>query len=75
MRPSITLVNRGVPTPESNPQCTWLLQRIEELDAELALESEPARAHHWRAQLRVVVERAHCLGCFGCPAARGSPIP
>ena len=65
MRPSITPF-RGIPTPESDPQCPWLLQRIDELDAELALETEPARARHWRWQLRAVVDRARCLGCLGC---------
>jgi hypothetical protein len=71
MRPSITLVNRGIRSPESDPQCPCLLERIDELDAALALETEPARARHWRWQLRAVVDRARGLGCLGCtPQAR-----
>ena len=70
MRPSIVIVNRGIPAPDADPQCPWLLQRIEELDAALALETEAARSRHWRSQLRAVVDRARGLGCLGCAAKK-----
>ncbi len=49
---------------ETDPQCPWLLQRIDELQAALGDESEGGRRRHSRRQLRLLTERARCLGCF-----------
>lgn len=55
----------GGPAPRPcDPQCPWMLQRIQELHAALAQESEPARRRHWRVQLRALDERARRLGCL-----------
>jgi hypothetical protein len=51
-------------TTETDPQCPWLLQRIDELQADLADESESLRRRHGRRQLRLLTERARCLGCL-----------
>jgi hypothetical protein len=50
--------------PDLDPQCPWLLQRIDELQGDLAVEAEPMLKRHWRRQLRVLTERARCLGCL-----------
>jgi hypothetical protein len=49
---------------EPDPQCPWLLQRIDELRDDLAAEAEGGRRRHWRRQLRLLTERARCLGCL-----------
>lgn len=59
------------PLPPPDAQCPWLLQRIAELQGELAREAEPARRRHWRAQLHALHQRARGLGCFH--AAAGGP--
>ncbi len=53
----------GPGPPPGDPQCPWMLQRIQELHAALAQESEPARRRHWHAQLRALNDRARRLGC------------
>ena len=61
-----------------DPQCPWLLQRIDELQSDMLAEAEPARRRHWRRQLRLVTERARCLGCLSETWPRpglGSPPP
>ena len=50
--------------PDTDPQCPLILQRIHALRDDLSLETEPARARHWRRQLRTLTERARRLGCF-----------
>lgn len=57
-----------------DPQCPFLLQRIDELRDDLLHEVEPMRRRHGRRQLRLLTERARCLGCLGClKAARPRP--
>jgi len=58
------------PNP-ADPQCPYLLQRIDELQADLRDESEPTRSRHWRRQLQLLRERARRLGCYNeaCRAA------
>lgn len=61
--------------PDEDPQCPWLLERIQELRAALAAEPEAARQRHWRDQLRRLDDRARRLGCFDprvAPALRDS---
>lgn len=55
-----------------DPQCPFLLQRIDELSAMLALEPEASRRQHWRRQLRLLQQRARCLGCLD-PAEAAVP--
>lgn len=49
---------------DTDPQCPWLMQRIDELQGELAGEGEGLRRRHSRRQLRLLTERARCLGCY-----------
>lgn len=60
----------GGPAPRPcDPQCPWMLQRIQELHAALAQENEPARRRHWRDQLRALHDRARRLGCLAAGEA------
>jgi hypothetical protein len=52
-------------------QCSWLLERIDALEAEAALEPDPAQARRCRRERRTLVQRARALGCLGC--SRGIP--
>lgn len=63
--------------PDTDPQCPLILQRIDELRADLSLESEPLRARQSRRQLRTLTERARRLGCLGGPRPRlgVGPLP
>lgn len=49
---------------DTDPQCPWLMQRIDELQGEIAVEAEGLRRQHWGRQLRRLTERARCLGCY-----------
>jgi hypothetical protein len=60
---------------EIDPQCPWLLQRIGELQTDLAGESESMRRRHWRRQLRLLTERARCLGCLDATRHRPGVDP
>jgi hypothetical protein len=74
---ALCCIHTLAPETDSDPQCPLLMQRIVELRAELSLEIEPARARHWRRQLRTVTERARRLGCFDPTRVRRScdPMP
>ena len=51
-------------SPDIDPQCPFLMQRIDELRTYLFTESDATRAQPSRLQLRALLERARCLGCF-----------
>ena len=66
------------PAPiDVDPQCPLILQRIEELQADLVGEREASRRRQGRRQLRVLTERARCLGCLDGtrPRAGIDPLP
>ena len=68
-------MNASSPTPPTHdataavdPQCPLLIERIEELKSDLAIEAEPARVRQVQVQIRVLTHRARCLGCFDAPS-------
>jgi hypothetical protein len=64
-------MNPDAPTaPDLDPQCPLLLQRIDELQDHLSHEAEPMRRRHGRRQLRLLTERARCLGCLNATRPR-----